>query len=242
MIDYEQSGSVAVVRIDRPKRRNALDREALAGLAEASRRAADDAVRALVLTGADGNFCSGADLNTVEDTDFVAALTSVLSGLRELPAVTIAAIEGYALGAGVQLALACDVRVATSTSVIGVPAAKLGLMVDWWTIERAASLCGQGTARMMFLTAERIDGERAYSTGLVQKLGGFDDAVTWARQIAELAPLSVVGHKVGLNQAESMREVPGAYTEAFDKAWASSDLQEGLEAFHDRRAPRFEAR
>lgn len=242
MIHYEQRGSVAIVRIDRPRRRNALDREALAGLADAWRSAVEDRVRALVLVGTEGNFCSGADLTTVEDTAFVAQLTEVLSGLRDLPAVTIAAIEGFALGAGVQLAVACDIRMATASSTIGVPAAKLGLMVDWWTIERAASLCGQGMARLMFLTAEQINGERAFSTGLVQRIGEPDEAVTWAGQIAQLAPLSVAGHKVGLNLAESMSEVPDAYREAFERAWGSEDLAEGLEAFRERRAARFTSR
>lgn len=240
MIHYDRRDDVALVRMDRPERRNALDGAALDGLIEAQQRALDERVRALVLTGADGNFCSGADLSGVEDDEFVAGLNRVLTGLRDAPFPTIAAIEGYALGAGTQLAVACDLRVATPDARFGVPAARLGLVVDWWTVQRAASLCGQGAARAMFLTTEQVTGDRAFALGLVQRLGDPDEAMAWAGQIAQLAPLSIQALKLGLNLTEPVQSTPDAYAEAFRRAWSSADLQEGLAAFRERRSPRFE--
>lgn len=242
MIHYEQRGRVVLVTIDRPERRNALDRDALAGLERALGRATEAESRALVLTGAGGHFCSGADLSGVEDTEFVQALNRVLAGLRDASFPTVAAVDGFALGAGTQLALACDLRVATPVARFGVPAAKLGLMVDWWTVQRAASMCGQGAARAMFLTAEQIPGERAVQLGLVQRLGDLDVALAWAEEIAALAPLTVQGLKLGLNLTESMESTPDAYADAFRRAWSSDDLQEGLAAFRERRQPEFRGR
>jgi enoyl-CoA hydratase len=240
MIHVEQRGPVAVVTIDRQERRNALDHDSLVGLTRALDAARAASSRALVLTGAGGHFCSGADLSGVEDPAFVEALNSVLAGLRDASFPTIAAVDGFALGAGTQLAVACDLRVATADARFGVPAAKLGLLVDWWTVQRAASLCGQGTARAMFLTTEQFSGDRAYQLGLVQRLGDLDTAVGWADEVAQLAPLTVQGLKTGLNLVESMHEAPAAYRQAFDRAWASRDLQEGLAAFRERRAALFE--
>lgn len=239
MIHYEQTGRTARVRIDRPERRGALDSDALDGLLSAQKQAAEAGVLALVLTGSDGNFCSGADLSRVEDSEFVASLTRVLEGFRDAPYPTIAAVDGYALGAGAQLAIACDLRISTANAVFGVPAAKIGLMVDWWTIERLVSLCGQGPARSLLLTTDRISGEQAFSWGLVQRIGDPDDAFEWARGIAALAPLSVRGMKLGLNLTDRAGGQPDLYRQAFEQAWASKDLQEGISAFRQRRAPEF---
>jgi enoyl-CoA hydratase len=239
MIHHDQRDSVALVTIDRPERRNALDHDALDGLEAAIGAAVGASSRALVLAGEGGHFCSGADLSGVEDPDFVAKLNGVLGALRDAPFPTIACVEGFALGAGTQLAVACDLRVASPDARFGVPAAKLGLMVDWWTVQRAASLAGQGTARAMFLTIEQFTGDRAFALGLVQRIGTLDDALTWANEIAELAPLTIQGLKIGLNLAESMHDAPDDYRRAFDRAWASHDLQEGLTAFRERRAPAF---
>src|SRR3954453_1490950 len=123
MIHTEWRWAMGVVTIDRPQRRNAVDHEALIGLRAAIDEAADRQVRALVLMGAGGTFCAGADLTGVEGAGFASALRAVLDGLTELPAATIAGVEGAALGAGTQLAAACDLRVATPMAVFGVPAA-----------------------------------------------------------------------------------------------------------------------
>jgi enoyl-CoA hydratase len=239
MIHINWHGPVAQVTIDRPERRNALDHAALDGLAAAVAEAVDNSARALVLTGASGHFCAGADLSGVEDPAFVQRLAEVLEALRTASFPTVAAVDGAALGAGTQLAVACDLRVATPSASFGIPAAKLGLMVDGWTVQRLASMAGQGMARSMLLAAEVVTGSDAHRLGLAQRLGTLDDAMAWAAAIADLAPLTIAGHKLGCNQAEGMVAASDAYRAAWSEAWASADLAEGLLAFGERRPPRF---
>ena len=242
MIRTARRDAVLVVTIDRPERRNALDHEAITGLEAALTEGRESEPRVLVLTGASGHFCSGADLATVEDEDFVMSLGRILRGLRAAPFPTMAVVEGFALGAGAQLAAACDLRMATADARFGVPAAKLGLMVDEWTVRRLAALVGQSTARHLLLSTDVIDGERAHHLGLVHRLGDEADGLTWAEQIAGLAPLTLRGLKIGLAEADTDAEPTPSYTEAYDAAWASEDLAEGLAAFREKRAPRFEGR
>jgi enoyl-CoA hydratase len=238
VIHTEWRGAVVLVTIDRPERRNAVDHDALIGLRAAIDDAAAKEGRALVLTGAGGTFCAGADLTGVEGTEFAAALRAVLTGLTDLPFATIAAVDGAALGAGTQLATACDLRVATAGSRFGIPAARLGLVVDQWTVARIVALAGGGAARAMLLAAETITGEDAHRLGLVQRLGGLDDAIEWAEAIAALAPLSIAGHKVALEHPDDTDAVAGSHA----RAWSSEDAQEGPRAFLAKRPPKFTGR
>jgi enoyl-CoA hydratase len=242
MIGTARHDDVLVLTLDRPERRNALNRATLDELEAAISGAADDGVRVLVLTGAGGHFCSGADLTDVEDEAFVATLGRVLVGLRDAPFPTIAAVEGFALGAGTQLAIACDLRMATADAAFGVPAAKLGLMVDQWTVRRLVALAGQSTARDVLLTTDQLTGERAHALGLVHRIGDPADALAWAARVAALAPLTLTGLKVGLNEADAAVAITPSYAEAFERAWASADFAEGLRAFHEKRRPNFEGR
>jgi enoyl-CoA hydratase len=240
MIHHERRGPVALVTLDRLERRNAVDHEALEGLHEALQAAAD--ARVVVVTGAGEHFCAGADLKGVEDEAFRRTLATVLVDLRELPRPTIAAVHGAALGAGTQLAAACDLRVATADCRFGIPAARLGLMVDQWTVQRVAMLCGQGPASAMLLAAETISGRDAYHLGLVQRLGLLDDALAWADDIAALAPLTIAGHKLALNRLEPDLDEDHGFDRAFAQAWESDDLQEGIAAFRESRRAIFHGR
>lgn len=233
---------VTVLTLDRPERRNALDHDALAELIEAIEAARARPTRALVLTGAGGHFCAGADLTGVEDSKFATYLQSVLDALRTVSFPTIAAIEGAALGAGTQLAVACDLRVATSSASFGIPAAKLGLMVNHWTVQRVEQLFGASTARAILLGAEVVSGETALRLGVVNREGARDEGVAWAHQIAALAPLTVAGHKLMLNKLEEAPPVDSDVAAAFERAWASEDFAEGLDAFRNRRSPVFRGR
>ena len=226
---------MVIVTIDRPERRNAVDYATLVAL----RTAVDEALgaRVFVLTGSGGAFCAGADLTGVEDAGFAAALKAVLVGLTELPIVTLAAIDGPALGAGTQLALACDLRVATARSRFGIPAARLGLAVDEWTIRRLVAEAGGPIARAMLLGAASYTAEPLHAAGFVHRLGGLDDALAWAEELALLAPLTVAAHKRGLEIRDS-RDV-AAFAELTERAWRSDDAHEGRTAFLEKRAPRF---
>jgi enoyl-CoA hydratase len=236
-----RSDHVRVVTLDRPERRNALDDATLEALAAAVTEA-PAGTRVLVVRGAAGHFCSGADLTVVEDTAFAARLRAVLTAFRAAPFPTIAAVEGAALGAGTQLAVACDLRTAAAGSQFGIPAAKLGLMVDHWTVQRLVTMAGQGTARAMLLAADVLSGEDAFRLGVVQRLCSPDDALAWADDIASKAPLTITGHKLMLNALDP--ELPDApeVVAAFGAAWASEDFAEGLAAFHARRPPEFKGR
>ncbi|MBD5829786.1 MULTISPECIES: enoyl-CoA hydratase-related protein [Janibacter] len=233
-------GDVHVVTVERPERRNAIDHEHLDALDAAVRAAEQGGARALVLTGAQGHFCAGADLTELEDVAFTERLAEVLGHLASLPVTTVAAISGSCMGLGMQLAVACDVRVATDDARYAVPVARLGLMVDHWTLERVARCWGEGAARHMVLTAAVLDADDAWRLGFVQRRGDLDDALELATSAARLAPLTQAGSKTGLD-ARTPDDL-ARYRDAFATAWASADLQEGRAAFADRRPPTFEGR
>jgi enoyl-CoA hydratase len=230
---------VAVVTIDRQERRNAVDLEGLEGLRSAFAGAVGEGARAVVLRGAGGHFCAGADLTTLGSIEFTLVLREVLDLVAGVPVATVAAVEGAALGLGTQLAIACDLRVTTPDARFGIPAARLGLMVDAGTVARLRSLAGEGTARAMLLAAEQVDGAAAHRLGLAQRLGTPEEALAWAAEIADLAPLTIAGHKVSLDRAEPVPPDDGSAAAAFERAWASADLEEGRAAFRERRAPTF---
>ena len=241
MIRHDVTDGIARITIDRPKRRNALNLDAVESLDGALTASTDAGVSSVVLTGADGHFCAGADLTELEDLTFTHRLRGMLDHLAELPVPTVAAISGACMGLGMQLALGCDVRVATADARFGVPVAKLGLMVDHWTLRRLALAAGWGTARHMVLFAEVLEATDAHRLGLVQRIGDLAAAESLARRVTELAPLSIRGSKIGLNLAEPDVE-PAAYRSAFEAAWASQDLVEGRAAFAERRTPTFRGR
>lgn len=237
-----EGGYVSVVRLDRPERRNALDHATLAELADVLAGVAAGPTRVLVLHGTGGHFCAGADLTGVEDASFAELLQGVLDALRDLSFPTVGAVEGAALGAGTQLALACDLRVTTADASFGIPAAKLGLMVNHWTVQRLAELAGPSTARAILLAAEVVRGSDAVRLGLANREGTLDDACTWADQIAELAPLTIAGHKLMLNRLSALPAEDPVVSAAFAQAWQSEDFAEGLDAFRTRRTPSFRGR
>jgi enoyl-CoA hydratase len=232
-----EAPQVALVTLDRPERRNALDVEACADLAAATAEAVGAGARVLVLQGAGGHFCAGADLATVEDAAFTPALQRALLGLAAAPLVVLAAIEGVCMGGGVQLAVAADLRMVTPDARLAVPAARLGLAVDTWTARRLAAAAGPGEAAALLLAAAEISGDRAHAVGLAQRLGTPAEARAWAVEMAVLAPLTVRAHKLALAALDAASE--GQAEAARLLAWRSADLQEGKAAFAERRPPRF---
>lgn len=228
---------VLVVTLDRPARRNAVDHATLLALLDAQREAA--AARVVVLTGDPPAFSAGADLTGVEAGEFATALGRVLRGFGELPIPTIAAVDGPALGAGTQLAVACDLRVATARSTFGIPAARLGLVVDHWTVERLSRELGWPIARAMLVAAEQYDAAALHAAGAIHRLGDLDEALAWARQLAALAPLTMAGHKLALERSGPPPVLDEAVEGARLAAWASGDAAEGRLAFLEKRPARF---
>ena len=241
LVDW--SGSVCSMRIDRPQKRNAVDLATLRSLREAQTEADARGARVVVLSGSPPAFCSGADLTGVELGEFTETLLDVLRGFGRLRCLTVAAVDGAALGAGSQLAAACDLRLATPESRFGVPAAKLGLAVDTWTVARFSVEAGWSAARRLLLTGESMTAAELTS-GFVHRLGGFDDAMEWAVELSGLAPLTVAAHKLALENlftamldgaAPTIADVEAARL----RAWASRDAAEGRAAFLEKRAPEF---
>ncbi len=230
--------TTTVVTITRQERRNALHHDAVVALDDAVAAALERGSRALVLTGAGGHFCAGADLKELEDLAFTRRLRVMLDNLAGAPIPTIAAISGSCMGLGMQLALACDLRYATPDARFAVPVAKLGLMVDHWTLQRLVRTFGTGAAREMVLTAEVLTAEDGHRLGFVQRLAGLDAALVTAERVASLAPLSLAGSKLGLDRVERQLDDPD-YVAAFERAWNSADFAEGIDAFRNRRTPVF---
>lgn len=238
-VHLQVSDHVALVTLDRPDRRNAVDHATLLELRQTQLDVRDSSARCLVLTGAAPAFCAGADLTGVESGDFVDALVAVLRGFAELAIPTIAAIDGPALGAGTQLVVACDLRVATERSVFGIPAAKLGLVVDHWTVERLAREFGWSTARAMLIGAETYRTQQLVASGGIHRVGTLQDALAWAADLVTLAPLTMATHKLALETSGAAPEANHAVEIARAAAWASADAEEGRQAFLAKRTPDF---
>ena len=241
-IHLDVADRVATVTIERTHRRNALNLDALEELHRAVAVSLDDGVRALVITGADGHFCAGADLTELEDVSFTSRLAEVLEHLAAAPVTTVAAIDGSCMGLGMQLAVACDVRVVGDGARFAVPVARLGLMVDHWTIDRVARCWGEGAARHLVLTGAVLDADDAWRLGFAQVRGGLTDALALAARAADLAPLSQSGSKIGFAAHHDNHAEVARYEAAFARAWASDDLAEGRRAFAERREPAFRGR
>ena len=253
MIRWEVRDRVGIATIDRPERRNALNADLcvqLLGHLEAAPN-----LRAVVVTGAgDKAFCSGADLavrtaDTAEpggaDT-FRPAFDRLLDAIIDYPAPVLAAVNGPAIGAGMQLAVACDLRVAAFSATFSIPAARLGVFLSPPNVQRLAALAGQGAARDLLLAARTLDADEAAVVGLVQRRvpDALVAALELAEEIAEFAPLTVQGHKRALNLV--LGGVDAAARDEMraleDRAFGSADLKEGLAAFAEKRAARFEGR
>ena len=240
MIGVERVGDVVTIELQRPQRRNALNSELVDTLREAVAKAAADDVRVIVLTGAGTVFCAGADLSgDVFAADFPEKAIALNVAIDAAPMPVIGAINGPAIGAGVQLAMVCDLRVVAPAAYFQFPIAKYGLALDNWSIRRLASLAGHGRARAMLLTAEKLDAQTALQTGMANRIGSLADAQAWATEIAALAPLSLRHSKRVLNDDGAYQEQVGVHKELFDQAWASNDVIEAQVARIEKRSPLF---
>jgi enoyl-CoA hydratase len=217
MIGVTREGHVTTLELQRPERRNALNSELVDGLRVAIEEAASEDVHAIVLTGQGTVFCAGADLLAADYPDRLIALNLAID---KAPMPVIAAINGPAIGAGVQLAMICDLRVVDPSAFFQFPIAKYGLALDNWSIRRLTSLVGYGRARAMLIAAEKLPAEVALQTGMANRIGTLAEAQEWAAEIAGLVPISVQHSKRVLNDDGAYEDQWPVHKELFDKAWA----------------------
>lgn len=241
MIGVTRDGNVLTLEMQRAERRNALNGALVDALREEIEKASPADTRAIVLTGAGTVFSAGADLSDAEGVakelpDKALALNLAIDAS---PIPIIAALNGPAIGAGVILAMICDLRVAAPGAYFQFPIAKYGLALDNWSIRRLTSLVGHGRARGMLIAAERLDLDTALQTGMVNRTGSLADAQAWATEIAGYAPLSMAHSKRVLNDDGAYDNVRGDHTRMFTKAWASPDVIEAQVARFEKRPPRF---
>ncbi|MGC5024413.1 enoyl-CoA hydratase [Tsukamurella sp. DT100] len=249
MIDLRRDGDVLTIEIQRPERRNALTAELLDRLRDAVGSAAGEGVKAIVLTGQGTAFCSGIDLSgdgaaSAEDliADLQGRAVILNKTIDHAPIPVIAAINGPVIGAGIPLAIICDLRVVAPQAYFQVPVAKYGLALDTWSIRRLTSLVGYGRARAMLLGAQKLPADEALLTGLANRIGDLADAQQWAHEIAALAPLSIQHGKRVLNDDGAWDTETDQHRQLFDAAWSSDDAVEAQVARFQKRSPTFEGR
>ncbi|MFI8100447.1 enoyl-CoA hydratase/isomerase family protein [Streptomyces sp. NPDC086023] len=230
---------VATVVIAHPAKRNAMTAAMwarLPGLLD--ELAADSAVRALVLTGAGETFCAGADISGLRDDDTPQRLAlAAEEALATFPKPTIAAIRGYCVGGGCQLAVACDLRFAEEGAAFGITPAKLGIVYPSGSTRRLADLVGPSTAKYLLFSGELVGTARALRTGLVDEVLPVGEL---AKRVGEFT--RTLASRSQLTQAAA-KEFANGRTDR-DAYWAeqargSDDTAEGVAAFLERRAPRF---
>jgi enoyl-CoA hydratase len=247
-------GAVAVLTIDRPDALNALDVDTLTALRdEILQLRENEAVRAVVLTGAgDRAFAAGADIKYMSALSVDEAKTwgelgqNVAQLLETSPKPTIAAVNGFALGGGCELALACDIRYASAKAKLGQPEINLGIIPGWGGTQRLARVCGIGVAKELILTGRTVDAEEAVRIGLVDGVADpvLERALETARLLASKAPLALQAAKQAINHALQGDHVENLLGEAerFAQLFGSEDAKEGLAAFVEKREPRFAGR
>lgn len=241
MIGVTRDGNVITLEMQRPERRNALNSELVDGLRRAVEAAATEGVRAIVLTGQGTVFCAGADLSgDAFAADYPDKLIALNKAIDAFPMPVIGAINGAAIGAGLQLAMICDLRVVSPEAFFQFPVAKYGLALDNWSIRRLESLVGHGRARAMMLAAERLPAEVALQTGMANRQGDLADAQAWAHEIAGMAPLALQHAKRVLNDDGAYQDPWPAHKDLFDKAWSSQDVIEAQVARVEKRPPNFQ--
>jgi enoyl-CoA hydratase len=240
MIGITQVEAVMTIELQRPERRNALNSQLVEELREAVLKAGDGSTRAIVLTGQGTVFCAGADLSgDAFAADYPDRLIELHKALDAAPIPVIGAINGPAIGAGLQLAMQCDLRVVAPDAFFQFPTSKYGLALDNWSIRRLSSLVGHGRARAMLLTAEKLTAETALQTGMANRIGTLEDAQAWAAETTGLAPLAIQHAKRVLND-DALEEADPVHKELFDKAWGSQDVIEAQVARIEKRPPRFQ--
>ncbi|MFT5142720.1 MAG: enoyl-CoA hydratase [Rhodothermales bacterium] len=251
----EVEDSIAVVTINRPDKLNALNAQVLDDLdACFTGLATDDSVRAVVLTGAgEKAFVAGADitqftrLDAARATGFARRGQEVFGKIENLGKPVIAAINGFALGGGCEIAIACHIRIASTNARLGQPEVGLGLMCGYGGTQRLPRIVGMGNALELLTTASHVSAQRAYEMGLVNAVvepgEALAAAMKMAKTIARQAPVGVrLSMEAALASDQRLADGLAMEAELFGQTFDTEDLTEGVDAFLERRKPQFKGR
>lgn len=249
-LTVERDGQTAVVTINRPDALNAVNAETMTEIGKAMLElGADPDVRAVIVTGAGKAFVAGADIAELRTKDGMGAREISQLGQRtysiieNLPKPVIAAINGYALGGGLELAMACDVRVASTRAKMGQPEVKIGTVPGFAGTQRLPRLVGFGRAKEMLMVGDPIDADTALAWGLVNRVvepdALLDEAKAMAAQITRNGPAAIGLVKACVNKGTSTDVDAGGTHEsdAFGLCFASGEAAEGITAFFEKRDP-----
>ena len=247
-IKLEKKNEIGIITLNKPPT-NILDTKTLVRLEDSlNKLGTDDKIRALVITG-EKNFCEGADIKELKEKHPAEAEVfsrlghKIFSQVENMEKPVIAAVNGYALGAGCELALVCDIRIAGRNAKFGQPEANLGLIPGFGGTQRLTRLVGIGRAMEMILTGRIIDAEEAEYIGLINKVVGDEElmekAEEIARVLAEKSPIAVRIAKGLINKNQETKKGLEMEIVSFSECFASKDHMEGINAFLEKRKPRF---
>jgi enoyl-CoA hydratase/carnithine racemase len=250
---YEKKGPIAYVTLNRPKVMNALNKATINELRSAFEDARDDlAVRGVILTGGEKAFAAGADIAEIANNTAVEAEQASRRGqsltdlIENLGKPVIAAVNGFALGGGCELAMSCAIRIAAESAKFGQPEVKLGVMPGYGGTQRLPRLVGRGRALKLILSGDIIDAAEAYRIGLVDELEPdghvVERAETVLKKIIANAPFSVKYALEAVNKGLETSVAEGLLIEAslFAVCASTDDKKEGISAFLEKRAPKFQ--
>ena len=254
-VKVEQDGGVATLIIDRQEKLNALDPQVVEEIGQALLELEAEGPRAIIVTGAgEKSFVAGADIaamstmEPIEAKRFAEIGHAAMALLDKSPVPTIAAVNGFALGGGCEIALACDIRVAAENALFGFPEVGLGILPGMGGTQRLPRLIGPALAKELIFTGRRIGAEEAHRIGLVNRIVPQGEALSTAREVAaEISangPIAVRHAKAAANRALDVDLISGLEYEAdqFALLFSTSDAREGMGAFMERRKPGFEGR
>jgi enoyl-CoA hydratase len=253
---FEVSEGIATITINRPKALNALNSDVMAELNDASLKCkTDEAIKVVILTGSgEKSFVAGADISQMAELrpqqamEFMEAGIETFRSFEVLPKPVIAAINGFALGGGVELAMSCDIRLASENARFGQPEILIGLIPGWGGTQRLARLVGMGRAKEYIMAGGQIDAKRAYEIGLVNQVYPLDQLMPEARKLAKKMEglpgfaLKMAKHAINFGYDVSMDTAMRLETQCCSQCFSTDDQKEGMKAFLEKRKPAFKGK